>query len=116
MSKFFSKKSSKVMKIGLIYYIESFHDKKSHILVCRKFHEKITAHYLGLVDMVTRSRKTYWLIHSLHFCACVFGFVNTLSATLQLGMLGYALLRLLRIQLNNQCSEEFWKRSIVSRS
>ena len=27
--------------IGLIYYIESFHDKRSHKKVSRKFHEKI---------------------------------------------------------------------------
>ena len=52
MSKFFmnifskklSKKLSKVMKIGLIYYIESFHDKRSHKKVCRKFHENIKNH------------------------------------------------------------------------
>ena len=34
----------KMSKIALIYYIESFHDKKSHIVVCRKFHEKIKSH------------------------------------------------------------------------
>ena len=38
------KKWSKVMKLALIYYIESFHDKKSHVLECRKFREKIKSH------------------------------------------------------------------------
>ena len=35
------------MKIGLIYYIESFHDKRSHKKVCQKFHEKIKSHSIA---------------------------------------------------------------------
>ena len=46
MSKFFSKKSSKVMKIGLIWHKESFHDKRSHNKICRKFHEKVSIVFL----------------------------------------------------------------------
>ena len=37
----FWKKSSKVMKKGLVWCIKSFNGKGSHTIVCRKFHEKI---------------------------------------------------------------------------
>ena len=43
--------------IGLICYIESFHDKKSHKKVCRKFHEKIKSHVEKNVKKVIKSHE-----------------------------------------------------------
>ena len=39
------------MKIGLIWYIKSFHDKRSHKKVCRKFLEK-KSYRTAYVDML----------------------------------------------------------------
>ena len=38
------KNHEKMLKIGLVCHIESFHDKRIHKKACRKFCEKLKSH------------------------------------------------------------------------
>ena len=42
------------MKIGLIYYVESFHDKRSHKIVRQKFHEKLKSHSIACRNVLPK--------------------------------------------------------------